>query len=101
MYGKDNDIVDYRYKHTTTSKTIASVNVLLNLLAFVKSDRAGTRGGLSHFGFRLTDPADIDDALLAVAAAGAEILRSGEFEEGSPYLYFLDPDGYEIEIWYE
>ncbi|MEM8766087.1 MAG: VOC family protein [Pseudomonadota bacterium] len=72
-----------------------------DVLAFVKSDRAGTRGGLSHFGFRLTDPADLDDALREAEAAGAEILRSGEFEAGYPYLYILDPDGYEIEIWYE
>ena len=72
-----------------------------DVLAFVKSYRAGVPGGLSHFGFRLTDPADIDDAFHAAETAGAEILRSGQFEEGSPYLYILDPDGYEIEIWYE
>ena len=72
-----------------------------DVLAFVRSDRAGERGGISHFGFRLTDPADAREALHTAEAAGAKILRSGEFEVGSPYLYILDPDGYEIEIWYE
>jgi catechol 2,3-dioxygenase-like lactoylglutathione lyase family enzyme len=72
-----------------------------DVLAFVKSDRAGVLGGVSHFGFRLRDPADIEGAIRSAKAAGAKVLRSGEFEEGSPYVYILDPDGYEIEIWYE
>jgi len=28
-------------------------------------------------------------------------VRRGEFRPGLPYAYVLDPDGYEIEIWYE
>lgn len=72
-----------------------------DVIAFVKSDRAGVTGGLSHFGFRLTDPAHIDVAIKTAKEAGATILRSGEFAQGSPYVYILDPDGYEIELWYE
>jgi len=72
-----------------------------DVLAFVRSDRAGVSGGISHFGFRLKDPADIDIAVQTAEAAGARIVRSGEFTPGSPFLYILDPDGYEIEIWYE
>jgi catechol 2,3-dioxygenase-like lactoylglutathione lyase family enzyme len=36
-----------------------------------------------------------------VEAAGGKILRRGEFAPGFPFVYVEDPDGYEIEIWYE
>ncbi len=36
-----------------------------------------------------------------VERAGGALLRRGEFAPGSPYAYVRDPDGYEIEIWYE
>ena len=36
-----------------------------------------------------------------VVAAGATIHDTGEFVPGEPYLFFKDPDGYEVEIWYE
>ncbi|MGH3133077.1 MAG: VOC family protein [Gaiellaceae bacterium] len=58
-------------------------------------------GGVGHFGFRLVDAADIDDAVHAVEAAGGTILRRGEFGPGEPYVFFEDPDRYEVEIWYE
>ncbi|MGH6905119.1 MAG: VOC family protein [Geminicoccaceae bacterium] len=64
------------------------------------SRRAGS-GGIAHFGFRLVDPGDIDEAVRAVEAAGGEILTRGEFCPGEPYLFCRDSDGYEIEIWYE
>ena len=72
-----------------------------DVLAFVRSERAGSSGGISHFGFRLKDPRQIQAAMEAATAAGATIKSSGEFSPGFPYLYILDPDGYEIEIWYE
>jgi catechol 2,3-dioxygenase-like lactoylglutathione lyase family enzyme len=72
-----------------------------DVLAFVKGANAGRTGGISHFGFRLTEPAEIDNAVAAAVEAGARILRRGEFAPGLPYLYIEDPDGYEIEIWYE
>lgn len=61
----------------------------------------GKPGGIRHFGFRLTDPADIDDAVKAVEEAGGTIRSRGEFCPGEPYVFFSDPDGYEVEIWYE
>ena len=64
-------------------------------------DRAGHTGGVAHFGFRLQDPADIDGAADAVVRAGGTIKEQGEFVPGEPYLFAVDPDGYEIEIWYE
>jgi catechol 2,3-dioxygenase-like lactoylglutathione lyase family enzyme len=64
-------------------------------------DRAGVSGGVAHFGFRLIAPGDIDVARRAVEAAGGTIRDQGEFVPGEPYLFALDPDGYEFEIWYE
>lgn len=63
--------------------------------------RAGASGGILHFGFRLTRPGDIGEAVAAVEAAGGEIKDRGEFCPGEPYLFCIDPDGYEVEIWYE
>ena len=64
-------------------------------------ERAGRAGGIVHFGFRLIDPADIDCARQAVEAAGGTVREHGEFVPGEPYLFAIDPDGYELEIWYE
>jgi catechol 2,3-dioxygenase-like lactoylglutathione lyase family enzyme len=61
----------------------------------------GVAGGIAHFGFRLVDPGDIELAAEAVERAGGRILRRGEFVPGEPYIFFADPDGYEVEIWYE
>ena len=61
----------------------------------------GKSGGISHFGFRLVDPADIDRAADAIARAGGVVTKKGEFVPGEPYLFATDPDGYEIEVWYE
>jgi catechol 2,3-dioxygenase-like lactoylglutathione lyase family enzyme len=62
---------------------------------------AGRSGGIAHFGFRLLDPADIEAAADAVTRAGGTITDRGEFVPGEPYLFATDPDGYEIEMWYE
>jgi len=72
-----------------------------DVLAFVKSELAGSAGGISHFGFRLLQPADIEIARETASKLGATIVKTGEFARGYPFLYALDPDGYEIEIWYE
>jgi len=73
-----------------------------DILAFErKPENAGKIGGVEHFGFRLTTPEDIEEAISTVEAAGGILLRRGEFSVGFPYAYVADPDGYEIEIWYE
>jgi catechol 2,3-dioxygenase-like lactoylglutathione lyase family enzyme len=73
-----------------------------DVIVFERSPaRAGRKGGVAHFGFRLTTPDDISRALEAVGAAGGRILRHGEFCPGEPYLFCEDADGYEVEIWYE
>jgi catechol 2,3-dioxygenase-like lactoylglutathione lyase family enzyme len=58
-------------------------------------------GGITHFGFRLVQPQDIDDAVEEVIGAGGRLLRRGQFSPTEPYAYVHDPDGYEIEIWFE
>ncbi len=72
-----------------------------DILVFERREGAGRVGGIDHFGFRLTDPTDIDLAVREARDAGARILRQGEFAPGMPYVYIEDPDGYTIEIWYE
>ena len=62
---------------------------------------AGIVGGITHFGFRLRSPGDIDLAISEVERAGGTVLRRGEFAPGYPFAYVADPDGYEIELWYE
>jgi catechol 2,3-dioxygenase-like lactoylglutathione lyase family enzyme len=73
-----------------------------DVLVFERAARkAGKAGGVAHFGFRLTKPQDIGAAIKAVTDAGGKVTSHGEFVPGEPYLFALDPDGYEIEIWYE
>ena len=64
-------------------------------------DRVGAAGGVLHLGFRLVDAGEVDAAARAVVRAGGRVLRQGEFCPGEPYVFFADPDGYEIEVWYE
>ena len=63
--------------------------------------RAGKPGGIVHFGFRLRRPSDIGKAVAAVKAAGGRVKSTGEFVPGEPYVFASDPDGYEVELWYE
>jgi len=36
-----------------------------------------------------------------IKSAGGTIIDKGEFVPGEPYVFFKDPDGYEVEICYE
>jgi catechol 2,3-dioxygenase-like lactoylglutathione lyase family enzyme len=62
---------------------------------------AGKAGGVVHFGFRLRRAEDIDAAVAAVEAAGGRVKSRGEFVPGEPFVFAADPDGYEVELWYE
>lgn len=66
-----------------------------------KGKDVGKTGGIVHFGFRLRNPKDIGVMLKRLKKVRAKIKDQGEFVPGSPYVFFYDPDGYEIEIWYE
>ncbi|MGH7341276.1 MAG: VOC family protein, partial [Candidatus Rokuibacteriota bacterium] len=59
---------------------------------------AGMHGGVNHFGFRLSPPADFDAAVRDVESAGGKLLSRGEHGPGVPFAYVADPDGYVIEL---
>ncbi len=58
----------------------------------------GDSAGVSHFGFRLLDPSDLDRAVNEVCAAGGRLVERGEHSPGVAYAYVADPDGYTIEL---
>jgi len=88
----------YRDEHSVQVKGPGAYDVI----AFeLDPTAAGKRAGISHFGFRLVHPEDIDAAVTECLRAGGSLLRRGEFSPGFPYAYIADPDGYEIEIWFE
>jgi len=72
-----------------------------DVLVFEKGNANPKTGGIVHFGFRLKKPVDIDQVVEKIKEAGGKILSTGEFVPGSPYVFFHDPDGYEVEVWYE
>ncbi|HYZ84278.1 MAG TPA: VOC family protein [Bryobacteraceae bacterium] len=73
-----------------------------DVIVFEKNaSTAGKSGGVIHFGFRLLNPSDIDAAVREVESAGGKILKHGEFCPGEPFLFAVDPDRYEVEIWHE
>ena len=73
-----------------------------DVLAFEKNARkAGRAGGITHFGFRVKRPQDVQPVVEAAVAAGGRLLRKGEFSPGFPFAYIADPDGYEVEVWFE
>lgn len=65
------------------------------------TENLGKSGGIKHFGFRLADARDIDAAATVIERAGGKVIHRGEFVPGEPYVFFTDPDGYEVEVWYE
>jgi catechol 2,3-dioxygenase-like lactoylglutathione lyase family enzyme len=66
-----------------------------------KNSTIGNTGGIAHFGFRLKEAKNIDEMVNRIISAGGQIVDKGEFVKGSPYVFFKDPDGYDVEIWYE
>ena len=56
-----------------------------DVLAFERNARqAGKVGGITHFGFRLKRPQDVQPVVEAARAAGGRLLRRGEFSPGYP-----------------
>lgn len=73
-----------------------------DILVFEKArDATGKSGGIAHFGFRLRNAKDIGIINQKIQKAGGTIKAQGEFVPGSPYTFFKDPDGYEVEVWFE
>lgn len=73
-----------------------------DILVFEKADTVPlNHSGILHFGFRLMHPQDIHQVADEIIQAGGVIKEQGEFVPGEPYVFFYDPDGYEVEVWYE
>ena len=73
-----------------------------DIIVLQEGERSNGQGnGIVHFGFRLVRAENIEDIVSVVEAAGGQIKDQGEFEAGEPYVFIYDPDGYEVEIWYE
>ena len=89
----------YRHDDFVQVQTPGTRDVIV--LEQSKRPEAGKSGGIAHFGFRLLRPTDIDRAARAIERAGGIVKRQGEFGPGEPYVFAADPDGYEIEVWYE
>jgi catechol 2,3-dioxygenase-like lactoylglutathione lyase family enzyme len=89
----------YREATFIQAQTPGSQDIMVFEIA--EGDHIGQSGGIKHFGFRLSDARDIDKAARAIEQAGGRITDRGEFVPGEPYVFFKDPDGYEVEIWYE
>jgi catechol 2,3-dioxygenase-like lactoylglutathione lyase family enzyme len=91
----------FRQDHLVQLQTPGARDVLVFEQRPGAESLIGQSAGIAHFGFRLQNPADIDEAAREVEQAGGRVLSQGEFCPGEPYLFATDPDGYEIEIWYE
>lgn len=73
-----------------------------DIVVFERTDKPiEGRNGITHLGFRLRDPQTIERVIERITNAGGRIKSHGEFVPGSPYVFFEDPDGYELEVWYE
>ncbi len=74
-----------------------------DVLVFEERDPnlTGTSGGIAHFGYRAKQPSDVHEIRKKLLELKAEIVDEGQFLPGSPYIFFKDPDGYLIEVWYE
>jgi catechol 2,3-dioxygenase-like lactoylglutathione lyase family enzyme len=70
----------------------------LTLRLAAADEPVGSGGGLDHFGFRLRDRGDLDEAIRQVEDAGGRLVERGEHAPGLPYAYVTDPDGYVLEF---
>jgi len=73
-----------------------------DIIVFVKKNKPSTKTNPGfHFGFRLPKPSGMQSIIKTIRNAGGKIKETGEFVPGEPYVFFYDPDGYEVEIWFE
>lgn len=73
-----------------------------DIIVFIKKKKPAARSNPGfHFGFRLPKASAINSIIKTIKNAGGKIKETGEFIPGEPYVFFYDPDGYEVEIWFE
>jgi len=88
----------YRYPDFIQVQTPGSKDIIVFEKQKTKSPKV--KPGF-HFGFRLSKPSGMERVIKTIEEAGGKIKESGEFVPGEPYVFFYDPDGYEIEVWFE
>ena len=88
----------YRYPDFIQVQTPGSKDIIVFEKQKTKSSRL--KPGF-HFGFRLLKPSGMEIVIKTIEEAGGKIKESGEFVPGEPYVFFYDPDGYEVEVWFE
>ena len=60
--------------------------------------------GLTHIALPVKDigrTAAFYEKVFIIQAAGGKIKDKGHFAPGEPYVFFYDPDGYEVEVFFE
>ena len=73
-----------------------------DVIVFIKKNKPLPKANPGfHFGFRLPAPSAVGTIIKTIKNAGGKIKETGEFIPGEPYVFFYDPDGYEVEIWFE
>jgi catechol 2,3-dioxygenase-like lactoylglutathione lyase family enzyme len=72
-----------------------------DIIVFEKQAKKHLKTKGFHFGFRLPKPTDLMPIIQKIKDSGGKIKETGEFVPGEPYVFFYDPDGYEVEIWFE
>jgi len=73
-----------------------------DVIAFeLDAKAAGKTVGISHFGFPLVEAKDIRPGGGCGHERRRPALEARRVRASFPFAYVADPDGYEIEIWYE
>ncbi len=98
------DVLGLAVERRTTSGTVQLRAGACLIDITPADDRAAGRDGpgrnLEHFCLRV-EPLDVAAARAHLSAAGAEVVKTGTpygAEGRGPSLYFLDPDGNEVEL---
>lgn len=69
-----------------------------DVIALHENADAPNTNKIDHFGFRLANDAQREQAVKEVVAAGGSFVERGSHGPGNPYVYVRDPDGYMIEL---
>jgi catechol-2,3-dioxygenase len=88
----------FRQPHKVVLRTPGAADAVTLQSDSAGVNRAGTSGGIDHFGFRLKDRRRLEDAIAEVKAAGGRLVRRGEHAPGRPLAHVADVDGYVIEL---
>lgn len=65
-------------------------------------EHRGKMGGIAHFGFRLREPMEMNKILEHIVQLGGKAgSQGGSKEKGRLYAFGTDPDGYEVEVFWE